>query len=91
MSVYYYRVQQHKKHWWHRTWQAEWDNCLWAQRGYTRLGVSIFVATRRKWSWFDRVLIRYKILIKLYITDRGWYKTRYDALGRSTFEQGKNV
>ena len=28
-----------KKHWWCRTWQAEWDGCEWAPRAYTKRGI----------------------------------------------------
>lgn len=32
-----YRVRTDK---WHRTWQAEWDTCLFACRAYTKTGVT---------------------------------------------------
>jgi len=41
----YYRVQSDKR-WWRRKWQAEWDGCRWAQRGYTRPGIRAVVRVR---------------------------------------------
>ena len=53
-----YRVRQSATHpkrwvrraWYGRTWQAEWDGCLWAARAYTEAGVRRKAAQRMTWS-----------------------------------------
>ncbi len=77
----YYRVQMEKP-WYHRKWQAEWPDCYWAQRGYTRTGIRWMAAARMAHPWVDAGYVRWKILVRRYITQRAWYTARYDWLGR---------
>ena len=52
-DIDFYRVQV-RKPWWRRKWQAEWDGCMWAQRGYTKRGIRIAVSVRRSHPRVDR-------------------------------------
>ena len=54
-----------RKAWYGRTWQAEWDGCLWAPRAYTKAGLLRKASRRSRWSperahryWLLRRLIR---------------------------------
>lgn len=59
----YYRVQSDKR-WWRRKWQAEWDGCRWAQRGYTRPGIRAMARVRRSHPAVDSLYIRCRIMIR---------------------------
>lgn len=60
-TIDYYRVQDRwrdpadplkgrvPRRWWYRTWQAEWADCDWAPRAYTRWGIQ-----RRAQRWHRR-------------------------------------
>ena len=77
----YYRVQSDKR-WWRRKWQAEWDGCRWAQRGYTRSGIRAMVRVRRSHPAVDTLYIRCRIMIRRCVSaDRRWYRRRYDWRG----------
>ena len=59
----YYRVQSDKR-WWRRKWQAEWDGCRWAQRGYTRPWIRAMARVRRSHPAVDTLYIRCRIIIR---------------------------
>ena len=77
-----YRVQEGKR-WYRRKWQSEWDGCYWAQRGYTPLGVIFLTKLRMKSPILDEIHARFYIIVRRNITQRDWYQSRYDVLGRS--------
>jgi hypothetical protein len=80
-----YRVRQSATHperhvrkaWYGRTWQAEWQDCVWCPRGYTRSG-----ALRKARRWQKRSLerrlrmARRRHLARRYLTRRSdpYYK-----------------
>ena len=68
----FYRVQADKR-WWRRKWQAEWDGCRWAQRGYTRPGIRAMARVRRSHPAVDEAYTWWKIMIRRYVTQRAWY------------------
>ena len=77
----FYRVQADKR-WWRRKWQAEWPDCRWAQRGYTRTGIRAMVAVRMVHPRIDDAYVRARVMFRWYFSDRPWYTERYDWLGR---------
>ena len=52
-----------RRAWYGRTWQAEWDGCLWAARAYTEAGVLRKAARRSAWS--DATASRYWLLRRM--------------------------
>lgn len=77
----FYRVQADKR-WWRRKWQAEWDGCRWAQRGYTRPGIRAMARVRRSHPAVDSLYIRCRIVIRRCVSaDRRWYRRMYDWRG----------
>lgn len=81
-DLYYYRVALPDMRWWRRKWQAEWDGCRWAQRGYTRPGIRAVVRVRRSHPAVDSLYIRCRIVIRRCVSaDRRWYRRRYDWRG----------
>ena len=77
----FYRVQADKR-WWRRKWQAEWPDCRWAQRGYTRPGIRAMARVRRSHPAVDSLYIRCRIMIRRCVNaDRRWYRRRYDWRG----------
>jgi hypothetical protein len=78
-----YRVQRGKP-WWRRKWQAEWDGCLWAARGYTRRGVWVSVWVRTRWGWrAEGCYHRLRVAVRRNLTRDDFYVRRYDRLGRT--------
>jgi hypothetical protein len=91
-EIDYYRVQQRWTHieagdttpasrrvperWWKRTWQAEWEDCDWAPRAYTRWGIE-----RRATRWHGNGgrhawQIAAHRWIRRNVTDRAHYRDR---------------
>lgn len=73
-----YRVQEGYP-WYRRTWQAEWQECLWASRGYTKPTLLAGAWVRRHWgrSAEDRYL-QFRVTVR-WLTgyDDKWYRQRY--------------
>ena len=82
MNVEVYRVNWDKP-WYRRTWQAEWEGCYWTHRGYTRRGLMAGVEFRMSHPRANAVYVRGRIITRRLITQRAWYKRKYDALGRA--------
>ena len=81
-GVYFYRVQESKSVW-RRKWQAEWDGCDFAQRGYTRRGTAVIAAMRRSYPRADAAYFRLRIIIRWVDRyDHGWYRERYTITGK---------
>ena len=83
----FYRVQADKR-WWRRKWQAEWPDCRWAQRGYTRTGIRAMVAARTVHPCADAAYVRWQVLIRRYVTQRAWYAACDNRLGRRRGSDG---
>lgn len=83
VEVDIYRVQRGKP-WYRRTWQAEWDGCLWASRGYTRRGVVGGAWVRRHWGRIDRLYVRAWRIVRRNVTGDRLDRRMYDRLGRVT-------
>ena len=81
LNYYVYRVNETKR-WYRRKWQVEWEYCAWAQRGYTKFGPLATMRIRIAFPLLDRVYVRIRILIRRNITNRRWYRGRYDLFGR---------
>lgn len=83
-----YRVQVGKP-WWRRKWQAEWDGCRWAQRGYTRRGVLAMARLRRTHTRVNDAYVRARIIIRRNVTQREWYAARYTVTGARHSADGR--
>ena len=81
-GVTVYRVRQSRNHpkryvraaWYGRTWQAEWDDCMWAPRAYTEAGVRRKAARQMRWSP-RHVALNYDVhvWVRTWITRREGY------------------
>lgn len=89
MKYYLYRVNRNKS-FRYRKWQGEWDGCQFAQRGYTKLGVRVFIKIRRSSLFVDNVYVRFRIIIRRNITQRTWYHSRYTWSGVSRLDRDTN-
>ena len=83
----FYRVQADKR-WLRRKWQAEWPDCRWAQRGYTRPGIRAMVRVRRSHPAVNEAYTWWKIMIRRYVTQRAWYAACDNRPGRRRGSDG---
>ena len=62
-----YRVYRAEdRRWWKRTWQAEWEGCMWCPRAYTQPGVHRKAMRWMAWSpWRQRTYVRWRRLVRL--------------------------